>query len=154
MIIDDIDFSKHSYWSTLHSRRSLSAFPCFSPFHEAFNPFRETVRPINSLFYLSHLSLSLSLSLSLFLPLPPSLPLFLYIVKSILPLSRRLHVDNDWSPVEKSLLVCPLWANNPSIGLATFAMSDNPWRLVYVKHTLATKTWFFLSTRWLVERER
>ena len=120
MVIDDVDFSKRWYWSTLHSRRSLSAFPCFSPFHEAFNPFRETIRPVNSLFYLSHLSL--------FLSLPPFF--FLYIVKSILPLSRRLHVDNDWSPVEKSLLVCSLWVNNPSIRLATFAMSDNPWRLV------------------------
>lgn len=54
-IISNIDFPKRRYWSTLHSRRSLSAFPRFSPFHEAFNPFRETSLPVNSLFYLSHL---------------------------------------------------------------------------------------------------
>lgn len=43
----------------------------FSPFYEAFNSFREIVRLVNSLLYLSPY------------------------VKSIPPLSRRLHVDND-----------------------------------------------------------
>lgn len=75
-------------------------------------------------------------------------------VKSISFLSRRFHVDNDWSLTKKKLVhLSALGGKLPAQLRATFVMSDNL-TFSYVRHR---KLWSFLLTtlirlsdRWLI----